>query len=310
MAKEPRPRWQWLLLGLLGLLILAYAGASWFFSNVLIAFPTYSLEEDRNRLGISSPADFGLPQPQDFTVNTANVQLSGWFFQGTNRCGVLFLHGIGSSRYTMLKYAPMFWQRGCSLMFYDARRHGSSTGKYGTYGYYESKDAVVMLSQFKALTALNDNQLGMLGESYGAASAILAAQNVPNLAFVIADSSYESLKAIVYEQGEKQYGKLIKVFIPGAFLLSELRARFDVSKVSPLDSVERVRVPLLLQHALEDDYTPAEHSKHLFANSDKSQTMLYLSDWGAGHAEAINTNPQAYTRVVDEFLAAYAPEFQ
>lgn len=309
MEKESRPLWHWLIFFVLLCLVVSYVGVSWFFSDILIKFDTFSLEQDRSRLGINSPADFGLPQAQALSISANNVTLSGWFFPNTQPCAVLFLHGIGSTRYSMLKYGPMFWQKGCSLMFYDARAHGSSSGRFATYGYYESKDALSMIQELKRLTGLADKQIGMFGESYGAATAIMAAKSLPNLAFVIADSPFESLATIVHEQALKQYGTLAQLFLPGAFFISELRARFKVAEVSPLKSVEGLKVPLLLQHASADSYTPAKHSQDIFADSDKSKTMLYISNWGADHAEAYTLNPQGYMQVVNEFLSAYAATF-
>ena len=278
-------------------------------SDNLLRLNRHSLEQDRSRLGITSPADFGLPAAQDLVVSNAGKQLSAWFFPNNRPCATLFLHSQGNTRYSMLKYAPIFWQRGCSLMFYDARAHGSSSTGLVTYGYYESQDAIAMLNQLKALTGFGDSQIGMIGESYGAVTAILAAENVPDLAFVIADSAFESLVTLAQERANQLYGPLSSLFMPTAFVMTEIRARFKVKQTSALDSVERLKVPLLLVHSLKDSYIPASHSHNLFASSDKSQTMLYISDWGESHGGSLNANPHEYTALINEFLAAYAAAF-
>ncbi len=309
MEKDPRPFWQWAVLFILIASAITYIGASWYFSDILINFNTKTLEQDRQDQGISSPADYGFANAQALSIPANKVSLDAWYVPNSNPCGVILLHGRTNTRYGTLAYAPMFIQRGCHVLSYDARRHGESSQRLGTYGYHESRDLTAVLEYFKTLTGLSNSQIGFLGESYGASTAILAAQSHSDLAFVIADSSFEDLQSIVSEQAVAQYGEVILPLLPGAFMISELRARFEADDVSPKNAVIATRVPLLLQHAKEDAYTLAKHSENIFANADKSQTMLYISDWGAAHAGAIRANPTGYAAVVDEFLSAFASQF-
>lgn len=309
MEKDPRPFWQWTVLFILIASAISYIGASWYFSDVLLNFNTKTLEQDRLDQGISDLADYGFGAAQALNIPVDKLSLAAWYQPNNNACGVILLHGRRNTRYGTLAYAPMFIQRGCHVLSYDARRHGESSKRLATYGYYESQDLNAVLEYFKTLTGLSNSQIGFLGESYGGATAILAAQNHSDLAFVIADSSFEDLQSIVSEQAVAQYGEVILPLLPGAFIVSELRARFEADDVSPKNAVITTRVPLLLQHAKEDDYTLAKHSQNIFANADKSQTMLYISDWGAAHAGAVRANPSGYAEVVDEFLIAYAPQF-
>ncbi len=309
MEKDPRPFWQWALLFILIASAISYIAASWYFSDVLINFTTKTLEQDKLDQGIVNLADYGFGTAQALSIPADSLNLAAWYVPNSNACGVILLHGRTNTRFGTLAYAPMFIQRGCHVLSYDARRHGESSKRLGTYGYYESQDLNTVLEYFKTLTGLSNSQIGFLGESYGAATAILAAQSQSDLAFVIADSSFEDLQSIVSEQAVTQYGQIILALLPGAFTISELRARFEADDVSPKNAVITTRVPLLLQHAKDDSYTLAKHSQNIFANADKSQTMLYISDWGAAHAGAVRANPTGYAEVVDEFLAAYVPQF-
>ena len=53
----------------------------------------------------------------------------------------------------------------------------------------------------------------------------------PEVAFVLADSPYKSLEAIVAHQAVEQFGEWVSLFVPGAFFVSELRADFDKDEV-------------------------------------------------------------------------------
>lgn len=232
------------------MLITAYFGITWFFSDRLVNFDTFSLAEDKARLNVSSVAQFGLPEPEDFTVDANNVRLSGWYFDNQTEneadCGVMILHGHSSTRYGALDYAPLFWERGCDLLMFDARGHGASSDSFGTYGFFERLDTQAVLEYFTELSGLAKSQIGLMGESYGGATALLTAALEPELAFVAADSSYASLKRIVREQAVAQYGQVVNAFVPLAFLLSEARARFEVDEVSPVDAVAQISVPIFL----------------------------------------------------------------
>ena len=101
------------------LLIAAYAAAGWFFSSQIIDAPTQSLA-DAAAEG-DTPADFGLPEPENITIDTGEVTLAGWLFQNPRHddCGVMFLHGYRGTRYHVLNWAPLFWKRGCDILAYD-----------------------------------------------------------------------------------------------------------------------------------------------------------------------------------------------
>ena len=98
-------------------------------------------------------------------------------------------------------------------------------------------------------------------------------------------------------------------FVPGAFLVSELRADFDADEVSAQNAVEGQETPILLIHAKDDAFTAATHSESIYANSNQTTTTLHITDWGAGHAESIAVDYDSYELLVDDFLAEHVPTF-
>ena len=92
---------------------------------------------------------------------------------------MVLLHGIGTNRYLMSKSAPLFWERGCDLLMFDARYHGESTGAYGTYGYYEKLHSSKAIDWFSQQVGLPPERIGLLGKSYGAATALETARCAP-----------------------------------------------------------------------------------------------------------------------------------
>ncbi|HRQ36799.1 MAG TPA: alpha/beta fold hydrolase [Chloroflexota bacterium] len=299
----------WILAIIAGLLLLIYVGGSWYFGDLLINRSTSTLADSQ-----AAMAELGLPvlsTPENVTIQNGDVSLTGFFYDNEKpgECAVILLHGYTGTRYSALQYAPLFWERGCDLLAYDARGHGESSPAFHTYGYHEKQDAQAAYAWLLARTGLEPEQVGLTGVSYGAATSLQAAPLLPETAFIIADSAYESLEAIVSRQAVEQFGSWTKPFIPVAFAFASLRADFDVNAVSPKAAVNDTAVPILLIHSRTDAYTPYTHSEAIYANSNPATTVLHITDWGSAHGRDIFTDFDAFKQLTDEFLAEYAPDF-
>ncbi len=301
----------WVLVGLLVLLFLVYLGGSWYFSSVLIDAETQSLEESIARMESVGVDGRSLPEPQTITIPNGDVTLEGWYYDNPadGDCAVMLLHGYKSTRMGVLQYAPLFWERGCDLLAYDARGHGNSSEAYHTYGFYEKEDGVAAYDWLLAETGLSPEQVGLTGVSYGAATSLQMAPLVDDAAFIIADSPYQDLETIVKFQATEMFGDWVRFFVPGAFAITELRSGMDVDAVSPRNAVVGVDIPILLVHSREDEFTSFTNSEGIYANANPETTLLQLNDWGAPHGQDIFTRPEAYAAFVDEFLAEFAPRW-
>jgi pimeloyl-ACP methyl ester carboxylesterase len=299
----------WIVLIMVALVIVAYVAGSWYFSSILLNSPTQTVAEAA--ADGDTPADYGLPEPEVVAIDAGEVTLVGWLFENPREgeCGLMFLHGFTGTRYHVLDWAPIFWERGCDILAYDHRGHGDSSPAFHTFGYYEKEDAVAALDWFAARTGLNRADIGVFGVSYGAATALQMAPLTPEIAFVGADSAYSEMEEIVAYQARRLFPNLAPLMLPGALAVAELRADFDVQDVAPERSIAGVQVPVLLIHSLTDEYTFATHSEDIYANSDPGRTVLHLNDWGSPHARDLSTDPAAYRRLVDDFLRQFAPDF-
>ena len=295
------------------LLTAAYLAAGWFFSSFIIASDTQTLADAAVKAAADgkTPADVGLPPPEEISIDMGEVTLAGWYFDNPadGHCGVMFLHGFHGTRYHALNWAPMFWERGCDILAYDHRGQGASSPAFYTYGFYEKQDAVAALEWFAARTGLERRQIGVFGVSYGAATALQMAPLTPGLAFVGADSAFSDLREILSYQAGSMFPILTPLLLPGALKITELRADFDVGEVAPERAVAAADMPIFLIHSLTDEYTFSTHSEDIYANSNQSRTVLHLTDWGSPHARDILTDYAAYRQLFADFLAQYAPEF-
>lgn len=285
--------------------VCGYGIASWLFSEKLVG-------RQFTTLGPADVSEYGLPALENVTIRGEGVDLAAWYFANPrgSKCAVVMLHGFSGSRAEVLAATPIFWDRGCDLVLYDARGHGDSSRALLSYGVHEREDLLHVVEWLGARTGLPRSRIGFAGWSYGAATAIQAASEAGgDVAFVVADSSYSSLGDIVRAQVGEQVGWWAKPFVPGALLVSAIRARFDGTRPAPASAIEHVRSPVLLIHSRQDAFTPVEHSEWIYANSDRTRTRLVIPEWPAPHAHSFTENPGGYTAVVDRFLDELAPGF-
>ncbi len=294
-----------------------YLWNCWYLSGAVVAFKQSTLEEIHERtepvLGPYDLDELGLPEPEDISLAVgADIVLSGWFFENEldHDCGVVLLHGRGGARVETFMYAPLFWDRGCHLVMFDARHHGESTGEYATFGYYEKEDTLQVVDWLSRRTELETSQIGLMGVSYGAATVLQAAALEPDLAFVAAEAPFQDLPTLLGEQAEERYGALGRyVLIPTVLLFASWRADFEPAAVSPMLAARDIRAPVFLIHSLQDESIPASHSEAIYSNIAHDRKALFLTDWDAPHAQCIKTDPDAFKGYMDAFLNQYVAGF-
>ncbi|MCC5815181.1 MAG: alpha/beta hydrolase [Leptospira sp.] len=292
-------------------LLIVYLGGAYFFSSEVIDFKQRTMEEDRINQEVENWASFGLPEPEEHSFTNGDITLKAWYFPNSFKrdCGVLLLHGFTGTRWGVMKYAPIFWKRGCSIFAYDHRKHGESDGRYGTFGYYEKYDLLNGLKYFESMSGIAPERIGVLGESLGAATSILALEGNDKYAFLIAESPYKDLDSIVGKKAVEIYGSWVKLFIPVAYMISEIRADFTIDAVSPITAAKAIKLPTLIIHSNMDDYTPHEHSIEIHKNMNSETSELVLTDWGSKHARSINDDFEKFEAIVLEFLSRHAKDF-
>lgn len=288
------------------LLLIPYFGVSYYFSTQLAFFKSKTVEEEAKDYKHKSYLDVGLQNPEELLIAINGIIIQGWYFQGNRNCGIVFHHGYLATRLRVLKYYPLFKEYHCHLLFFDARHHGNSTGDFTTYGYYEKQDLLELISEFQKKTNLVDHQIVLVGESMGASILIqFAGFTKRKFKMILADSPYKDLKTIVKERAEVLYTKYALIFLPGAFLLYNLRTHSDYTDVSPLQYAKYVVTPILIVHSKTDEYTNYHHSKDIFNELNIQEKELILTDWNSGHVDSIDDDFNKYNQYFKEFIKKY-----
>lgn len=289
---------------------------SWFFSTLITKVKPVTIEdsvawwEDKWGEDIETHyfAEYGTPE--EFVIESHDgFDIEGWWFDHPAEagCGVVLVHGYTANRISPMRYAPLFWERGCDMVSFDNRAHGDSEGRVLTFGVRERQDLLAVTQFFQETSGLSMSQIGWAGESMGAAISLQAAPFAPDLAFVMADSPYQDLQTIVELQSQS-YGDLSPIF-PLVWGMHRLRTGVSYQDASPIEAVSEIEVPIFLIHSETDDYTPPSHSINLSQELNPFNSEFHLTDWGSGHVEDMTDHPEKFDALLDRFITAHVGRF-
>ncbi|THH41315.1 alpha/beta hydrolase [Neolewinella litorea] len=302
----------------LAALLLVYLVITYLISERVLDTPNRSLEESyrigTERWGLNLDSlRAALPPPEEVNITSpvGGLTQRGWLYrQDSSRCGIIMAHGYNDNRMSMIKYTPYFDRCGCDLLLYDHRGFGESDEAYASGGVNEAKDLLAAHAWFGAETGLPGDRIAWLGESWGAATVLLAAaEGTTNLAFVVAESPFADWHSAITERGVREYGPILSVLSPGTFQWVNFRGGVPYASASPVEAADKIAVPVLLFHSRADTLTAPEQSDRI-AERIRSDLLTYHAlEWGAWHAHNVVWRPQAYVALLENFVQQKAPGF-
>lgn len=293
----------------------------WRLSDHVIRFRTRSLEERWAEDPSLDPAALGL-RCEEIAFETRErsdegrgkpLTLRGWFFPGA-RPGVpavVALHGLGDNRVGVLPEVATLVRAGYAVLAYDQRYHGSSDGRFCTWGCFERHDVSAAVDYLVRRGDVEAGRVGVIGGSFGAAVALQAAAVEPRIGAVVADSAYADFRALLLDHGARRYlavrllpARWRETLADAVLAVAGLRAGFDPRGVAPLAAIRRVRAPTLVLHCSDDAEIDAADAERLFAASPAEEKELrVLAD--CGHAKGHEAYREAYESLVLKFLGRH-----
>ncbi|MFP5261901.1 MAG: alpha/beta hydrolase [Blastocatellia bacterium] len=305
----PRPgRWKRVLKRvILALLILFVVLVYCVFPLWLSSVVTNARTRPADRQLTETPADYKA-EFRDVEFHTSDgVRISAWLMPSRGRrTTIIYSHGLFRSRRELLERAADLWQLGYGALLYDARNHGDSGPARVSFGYNERLDAEAAV-RFLREDLRSGDRVVLFGISMGAATALLAAAETPEVAAIISDSSFLSFKDTTDHH--------VRLFLHlPAFPLSnemrylmEWRAGFDGSRLDALDAVKRIGPrPILFIAAAHDKRMPPDLAQRLYEASASPRRDLLVVD-GPGseiHGHAYQADRKLYVTRAAQFLEA------
>ncbi len=257
------------------------------------------------RLPSPNPSNIG-PPPADLPAKEIvfdgadGAKLHGWLVPASHaKASILLLHGVHANRLQMLPRARFLHREGYSVLLYDSRAHGESTGNAVTFGYLESRDAVEAVRLLRSFEP--QRSIGIIGVSLGGAAALLARATLDAQA-IVAESVYPAIDDAISDRMRIYFGS------PGAWsaplLTSFLRPRlgFSASELRPIDAVRELRTPKLFLFGTRDRHTRLEESLRLYEAAAEPKASWQVEN--AAHVDLHEFTPSDYERRILKFFRA------
>ncbi|HWN99572.1 MAG TPA: alpha/beta hydrolase [Blastocatellia bacterium] len=286
---------------LIVVIVLVFGVFPYWFASVVTGAGTRPMD----RKLTSTPADFGAPFKDVEFQTSDGVKISGWLLPSRDKhTTIIYSHGLFRSRRELLERACELWKLGYGALLYDARSHGESGKARVSMGYWERLDAEAAV-KFLREEVHSEDRIVLFGISMGAAAALLAAAETPEVAAVISDSSFLTFNDTV-DHHVRLFLHLPTFPMANEFkYFLERKAKFDGAKLDALDAVKRIGDrPILFIAAAHDRRMPAEIAQTLYNSCASSKRDLLVVD-GPGsetHGHAYQANPRVYIERVSQFL--------
>ena len=210
---------------------------------------------------------------------------------------MIISHGYTDNRMGALKYVPMYLELGYNCIIYDLRGHGENEPTFTTYGIREGEDIYELVKDTRSRYS-DISQLGLHGESLGAASTVASMKYRPDVDFAVADCGFSDIDNVL--RGAYKYYHMPEFFVDMADLGARIRYSYSLKSMRPIDSLDDNEVPILFIHGAEDSFILPKNSENMAARTKGRSEVHFIE--GAGHAESVIINPENYKTYVKDFL--------
>ncbi|MDD2741312.1 MAG: alpha/beta fold hydrolase [Rhodocyclaceae bacterium] len=218
----------------------------------------------------------GLPWRQVDIPTANNKRLFGWWIPARSGAPALVvMHGWGGNAQMMLPLAQPLNAAGYSLLFVDARCHGQSDDDSFASLPRFAEDIEHAMCWLQAQPESAAAPIGIVGHSVGAGAALLVAARNNEVAAVVSLAAFAH-PAVMMRRWMR--AKHIPFWPLGAYILFYVQRvigyRFD--EIAPVNTIFRVKIPVLLVHGRDDDTVPVSEAEAIFARRSHERVELLV----------------------------------
>ncbi|HUT97279.1 MAG TPA: alpha/beta hydrolase [Dehalococcoidales bacterium] len=276
--------------------IAAFLGISVYLGHEMTAIERVPVTE--------TPALCGLDYEEvSFTSRVDELTLYGWFLPaGDGDEVIIMVHGAEQHRadpgIKMLDIGCGLVEHGYNVLMFDLRGHGESDGDRMSSGYYEVRD---LGGAVDYVVGLGFEDIGVLGFSIGAVTAIMTAAEDDDIDAIISDSAYADLNDMLEPQF-CQRTSFPKFFLRPLLFMVKMMYGIDFTAVKPVEVVGDIAPrPIFFIQGELDDTVPVAHAYSLLEASNNPLNELWVVP-DVNHVEAYMTYPEEYMERVTAFF--------
>jgi pimeloyl-ACP methyl ester carboxylesterase len=235
-----------------------------------------------------TPADLKLPF-EAIQFPSHGIPLRGWFIPAvsdkTPQPVIVLVHGWRRNVMEWLPLARILHKADFALLLFDVRGHGTS-GEDGPITILKLvEDIIASIEYLYTRTDVDKSRLGVLGRSFGGASAIVAASIESRIRAVASCSAFADPKALT-----KDFLNMLhvphQIFSRPVFYFIERWLGTSMDSVAPQNRIGQIAVPLLLIHGATDQYIKPADLETLYVRAPREQTQRLLVP-NRGHSDVI-----------------------
>ena len=283
-----------LLIAFVGLLFVTRAQASDMINNPM---------EDRDPIE-ETPADYDMSYDDVTVVNASGIELAGWFVPGESDAVIMMHHGYKGDRQSLLKEAQLLHPLGYNILLTSMCSHDVNEGELITFGQVEMEDMEAWYQYLLTRDDIDQNKIGLLGNSLGGTMAIQYAAQNEDIKAVVAHTPFSSLEdtitqSVAYFLDVPDWVAVI--ISPFITFWAEQELGFEAAEVDATNWIEDISPrPIMILQALDDDVVSADSGSLLYAAAKEPKTLWSCED--CGHTEFEKRMPDEFTRRVGGFF--------
>jgi len=213
---------------------------------------------------------------------------------------ILLLHGIRSNKEHFTKLSNRLTNRGFNTVAIDLRAHGKSEGTHCTFGVKEKYD-VIALIDFLQKTEKFNNNIGIWGQSLGAAVSLQTLGIEKRIKFGIIESTFSNFAEVTNDYFKFHLGfnhkGLTNYFVKRAGGIAD----FNPVEAKPSEYCEKINVPILMVHGTKDKRINIKYGKQNFSNLASEKKMFHEIE-NAHHLNVWKMGGEKYFQKVFEFI--------
>lgn len=235
---------------------------------------------------------------ENVTITTEDgINLSAWYVKNVPDRAVVFLSGIGSDRRQFNSRAEYYLSSlGYSVLMPDLRGTGKSGGDLVSIGWHERKD-------LKACRAfLRDKgypHIGAHGISLGAATICYSLKEINDFAFVILESSYDTMQHAFYNRLDLHDVPHFLVYPGNRFLYWRMGAR--PKDMEPVACMDYCTMPAFIMGGDAEGFLKLSETMDIYNRCVAKKKRLHIFKDGH-HENFLKRYPEEFKGELKAFL--------
>ena len=252
------------------------------------------------------PSDLGISFEDVLFHTEDGIAISGWYLENSSSSTtIVIMHDLGRDRSDnkigLLNLQVDYAKQGFSVLSFDMRGCGESTGKRGYFGQLETLD--VEAATLYARRRKPQDSIVLHGFGLGATLAIELSSQNQDVTAVIAEAPLNSLVDSLRESYLWMPDALFRL----SSYFSKIIFKSDPYYFQLMEKVKNIDTPILFMHSEYDPIVPVRNSLNLCASSTNTEHFFWMHEKHMGHCTYYLDNPIEYFIEIKDFISKFAP---